>query len=127
MHGTSLSLSRRTAPYIDLQGILLKEPREMSHQSFVDCIMFHLLAMFPINAAEQERFYLTNVLKKPQHVSVHQFVHCVEQLNAYIVQMPCFYNSPSASATMIPENIPFTEASELGSHVLWMCPLQRKA
>jgi hypothetical protein len=37
--------------------------------------------------------------------------------------MPCFYNSPSANATTIPANIPFTKG-ELGSHVLWMCPLQ---
>ncbi len=78
--------------------------------------------MFPINAAEQEKYCLTNMLKKPQHVSVHQFVHCVEQLNAYIVQMPCFYNSPSANATTILVNVLFTEA-ELGSHVLWMYPL----
>jgi hypothetical protein len=47
----------------------------------------------------------------------------VEQLNAYIAQMPCFYNSPSANATTIPVNVPFTEA-ELGSHVLQMFPLQ---
>jgi hypothetical protein len=95
----------------------------MSCKSFEDCVMFHLLTMFPINAAEQERIYHSNMLKEPQCVSVHQFVCHVEQLNAYILQMPCFYNSPSANATTTPVNIPFTEA-ELWSHVLWMCPLQ---
>jgi hypothetical protein len=54
---------------------------------------------------------------------MRQFVRCVEQLNAYIAQMPCFYYSPNANASTKPENIPFTEA-ELGSHVLRMCPLQ---
>jgi hypothetical protein len=54
---------------------------------------------------------------------MHQFIHCVEQLNAYIAQMPCFYYSPNANASTKPENVPFTEA-ELGSHVLHMCPLQ---
>jgi hypothetical protein len=54
---------------------------------------------------------------------MHQFVHRVEQLNAYIVQMPCFYNSPSTNATTILANVLFTEA-EPGSHVLWMCPIQ---
>jgi hypothetical protein len=37
--------------------------------------------------------------------------------------MPCFYYSPNANASTMPENVPFTEA-ELGSHVLCMCPIQ---
>jgi hypothetical protein len=83
-----------------------------------------LLTAFPINAAEQEKYYISNVLKKPQCVNVRQFVRRVlEQLNAYISQMPCFYYSPSANASTKPKTIPFTEA-ELGAHVLRMCPLQ---
>jgi hypothetical protein len=76
--------------------------------------------MFPIKAAEQMMYYITNVLMK---VSVHQFVCRVEQLNNYIAQLPCFYNSPSANATTIPVKAPFTKA-ELESHILRMCPLQ---
>ncbi len=80
--------------------------------------------MFLINAAEQENYYITNVLKKPQRVNVRQFVRCIEQLNAYIPQMPCFYyNSLQANASTKPKKVPFTEA-ELGAHVLRMCPLQ---
>jgi hypothetical protein len=45
-------------------------------------MIFHLLTAFPIKAAEQEKYYITNVRKKPQHVNVCQFVHRVEQLNA---------------------------------------------
>jgi hypothetical protein len=95
----------------------------MSRKLFKDCIMFHLLTEFPINAAEQEKYYILNVLKKPQRIKVRQFVRRVEQLNAYIAQMPCFYYSPNANASTKPENIPFTEA-ELGSHVLRMHPIQ---
>jgi hypothetical protein len=95
----------------------------MSHQSFDDCVLFHLLTVFPINAAEQEKYYTTNVLKKPQRVNVRQFIRCVEQLNAYILQMPFFCNSPSFNTTTKPENVLFTEA-ELGSYVLRMCPIQ---
>jgi hypothetical protein len=84
--------------------------------------MFHLLTAFPINAAEQEKYYITNILKKPQCINVCQFVRHVEQLNAYITQMPCFYYSPNANASTKPENVLFTEA-ELGAHVLRMCPL----
>ncbi len=46
--------------------------------------MFHLLTVFINNAAEQEKYYLSSVLKKPQRVGIHQFVQCVEQLNAYV-------------------------------------------
>ncbi len=54
---------------------------------------------------------------------MNQFVRRVEQLNAYITQMLCFYYSPNTNATTKPKNVPFTEA-ELGSHVLHMCPIQ---
>jgi hypothetical protein len=70
-------------PYVNLQGDSLEGPRGMSHKPFNDCVMLHLLTAFPINAAEQEKYYISNVLKKPQRINVHQFVHHVEQLNAY--------------------------------------------
>jgi hypothetical protein len=95
----------------------------MSCKLFDDCMMFHLLTAFLINVAEQEKYYITNVLKTPQRINVHQFVHRVEQLNAYIPQMPCFYLRPNENASTKPENVLFTEA-ELGSHVLRMCSIQ---
>jgi hypothetical protein len=110
-------------PYVNLQGVSLEGRREMSRKLFNDCVMFHFLTAFPINAAEQEMYYILNVLKKPQHVNVHQFVCRVDQLNAHIAQMPCFYYSPNANASTKPENVPFMEA-ELGSHVLHMCSFQ---
>ncbi len=109
-------------PYVNLQGDTLEGQRGMSRQSFHDCVMFHLLTTFPINGAEREKYYITNVLKKPQRVNVRQFVRQVEQLNAYIAQMPCFNYSPNTNASTKPENVPFPEA-ELGAHVLHMCPL----
>jgi hypothetical protein len=110
-------------PYKDLKGMSRKGPRGLLQKSFDDCIMFHLLTVFPNNAAEQEKYYLSNVLKKPQRVGIHQFVQHVEQLNAYVVQLPCWYYSPNYSAGMMPANVPFTEA-DLASHVLQMCPHQ---
>ncbi len=110
-------------PFVNLQGDSLEGPRGMSCKLFNDCIMFHLLTAFPIKAAEQEKYYISNILKKPQRINVHQFVHHVEQLNAYIAQMPCFYYSPNANASTKPKNVPFTEA-ELGAHVLRMCLIQ---
>jgi hypothetical protein len=110
-------------PFVNLQGVSLEGPRGMLRNLFNNCVMFHLLTAFPINATEQEKCYISNVLKKPQRINVCQFVRRVEQLNAYISQMPCFYYSPNANASTKPENFPFTEA-ELGAHVLHMCPIQ---
>jgi len=83
--------------------------------------MFHLLTVFPNNAAEQERYYIMNVLKKPQRVSIRQFVQRVEQHNSYIAQLPCWYYSPSIKVKTVPMNVSFAEA-DLASHILRMCP-----
>jgi hypothetical protein len=96
----------------------------MSCKLFDNCVMFHLLTAFPINAAEQQKYYITNVVQKPQRINIRQCVRRIEQLNAYIAQMPCFYYSSNANASTKPKNIPFTEKAELGSHVLPMCPIQ---
>ncbi len=49
-------------PYVYLQGVSQTGPRGMSHKSFDDCVFFHLLTVFLINTAEQEKYYITNVL-----------------------------------------------------------------
>jgi hypothetical protein len=117
-----VSKQTESNPYVNLQGDTLEGPRGMSRNLFYKCVIFHLLTAFLINAAEQEKYYISNVLKKPQRINVRQFIRQVEQLNTYIVQMPCFYYSPHANASTKPKNVPFTEA-ELGAHVLHMCPL----
>ncbi len=107
-------------PYQDLQGLTGKRPRGKSRKSFEDCVMFHLLAVFPNNAAEQERYYITNLLKKPQRVSIRQFVQHVEQLNSYILQLPCWFYSPRVKVKTVPMNVSFAKA-DLASHVLRIC------
>jgi hypothetical protein len=69
-----VSKQKESNPFVNLQGVTLEGPRGMSCKLFNDCVMFHLLTAFPINAAEQEKYYITNVLKKPQCVNKHQFV-----------------------------------------------------
>jgi hypothetical protein len=107
---------------MDLQGCSKKGPRGFFCKSFNDCVMFHLLNVFPNKMDEQERYYITNVLKKPQCISMHQFVMHVEQLNSYIAQLPCWFYSPSAKPSSIPMNVLLAKAV-LASHILWMCPL----
>jgi hypothetical protein len=52
-------------PFTNLQGVSLEGPRGMSRESFNNCIMFHLLTAFPINAAEHKKYYISNVIKSP--------------------------------------------------------------
>jgi hypothetical protein len=103
--------------YTDLQGVSKKGPRGHSRKSFDDCVMFHLLTVFPNNAAEQERYYITHVLKKPLQVGVLQFVQRVEQLNSYIPQLICWFYSPSVKSNTTLANVLFTEA-DLVSHII---------
>ncbi len=114
---------READPYKDLDGMSRKGPRRLPWESFNACIMFHLLTVFPNNAAEQEKYYLSNVLKKPQRVGIHQFIQRVKQLNACNAKLPCWYYSSSYVTGMMPVNDQFTEA-DLVSHVLRICPHQ---
>jgi hypothetical protein len=43
-------------PFKDLQGMSRKSPRGLLCESFNECIIFHLLTVFPNNAAEQEKY-----------------------------------------------------------------------
>jgi len=44
----------KTDPFKDFQGMSRKSPRGLLCKSFNDCVMFHLLTVFPNNAVEQE-------------------------------------------------------------------------
>ena len=109
-----------TAPWTDLQGNEHAEERGKGKQSFQDCITFHLLDMFPSDAAEQQRFYISNVLKKPQRVTVRHFFQRVEQLNGYLSYLPCTYDSPRATAATKP--VAAFDEAELANLLLRMCP-----
>ncbi len=81
----------------------------MSCKLFSNCVMFHLLTAFLINAAEQEKYYITNVLLEPHCINVPQLLCHVEPLITYITQMPCFYYSPNANASTKLESVLFPD------------------
>ncbi len=60
-----ISEQMESGPFVNLQGVSLEGPRGMSCELFNDCVMFHLLTAFPINTAEQEKYYITNGLRSP--------------------------------------------------------------
>ena len=109
-----------TAPWTDLQGKEHERAREKDHDSFQDCVTFHLLTVFPNDAAEQQRYYISNMLKKPQRVQVRYFFQRVEQLNSYLSHLPCLHDSPRANPATKPVQ-GFDEA-ELANLTLRMCP-----
>jgi hypothetical protein len=52
--------------------------------SFLECIMFHLLAIFRHDTDKALKYYITNTLRKPNQIPIHQFLVWVEQLNSYL-------------------------------------------
>ena len=63
----------------------------------MECIMFHLQQVFKTDAGETLKYYITNTLRKPNRVSICQFLVRVKQLNSYLKNLPCLYFSTSAN------------------------------
>ncbi len=73
----------------------------------MDCTKHHLLTVFNFDTVEQQKFYISNLLKKPQRVSVRAFFTRVEQLNAYVVLLPSLYYSPRATQATKPVTLSY--------------------
>ena len=61
-------------PWTDLFGVEHTKEQKKSWQSFMDCVAFRLLTVLQSDAAETQCFYISNGLKKPNQVSIRQFV-----------------------------------------------------
>jgi hypothetical protein len=114
-----ISSQSGAALWTNLQGNEHEKERGKDIQSFQVCITFHLLDMIPSDAAEQHHFYISNVLKKPQRVPVRYFFQQVEQLNGYLLHLPCIYNSPRTTAAT--KLIQAFKEAELANLLLCMC------
>ena len=86
--------------------------------------MFHLLTVFRNDAAEAQRYYISNGLKKPNRVPIWQFVQHVQQLNDYLELLPCLYQSNRA--TPATKKIGHIDDANLAGHILSMCPGTRQ-
>jgi hypothetical protein len=58
-----------TDPYKDLKGMSRKGPRGLTHEYFDECIMFHLLAVFPNNAVEQKSISFPMCSRRPSRLA----------------------------------------------------------
>ena len=109
-----------TVTWTDLKGRKRTKARNKSEKAFRECTVHHLRTVFKEDAAEQQRLYLSNTVKKPQRVSIRAFFTRVEQLNGYIKYLPTVHDSRQAAATSKPA-APYDEA-ELAGMLLRMCP-----
>jgi hypothetical protein len=81
--------------------------------------MFHLQQMFRHDMGKALKYYMTNTLRKPNWVPIHQFLVPVEQLNSYLETLLCLYHSPSvnrATKQVLP-----LDGANLAMHLLHLC------
>ena len=88
------------APWTDLYGTVHVTAREPSKTAFEDCVTFHLLSVFPNDAAERQKYYINHQLKKPRRIPIRNFANRIEQLNSYIAYLPGLIDSPQRTDTM---------------------------
>ncbi len=78
--------------------------------SFMDCIKLHKLTIFLADAAEKQRYYMHQRIKKPQQVTKSQLVSRMGVFNDYLAYLPRVYDSLMAVADTKKMNVPFDEA-----------------
>ena len=91
-------------------------------KAFSDCLELHKLTVFSPDAAERQRYYIQQGIRKPQRASVRQFIQRMQQLSGYLEFLPTLKNSSRAVATTKKGNVPF-EAADLASVILAALPL----
>ncbi len=101
-------------PWIGVNESSNKGIRIRSWPSFLDCIKLHKLTIFPVDTAERQHYYMTQMVKKPQRATVHQYMACMGVLNDYISHLPMVFNSPMAVEGTKKGNVPFDEADLAG-------------
>jgi hypothetical protein len=76
----------------------------------MDCIELHKLTMFPADAAEKQCYYMQQTIKKPQRVTVCQFVSRMGVLNDYLAYLPTVFDLLMAIAGTKKMSVPFDKA-----------------
>jgi len=78
----------------DLRGAKHDGLRRKSMASLWECIDFHKLTVYSVNAVERQRFYMLCNLKKPAKSSIPAHVTRMETLNKHLGLLPTIKNSP---------------------------------
>ena len=77
----------------------------------IECIKFHKLTFFSVDAVERLKYYLMCSVKKPMKWPIQMHVNQMETLNKYIGILPTIKNSLLTVTSMEFGNVPFTEAT----------------
>jgi hypothetical protein len=95
----------------DIKGVKHNSLHGKLQQSLTDCIKFHKLTVFTVDAAERLRYYLMYSIKKPVRWTIRMHISWMEVLNKYLGILPTIKNSPLAVTITEMGNVPFTEAT----------------
>jgi hypothetical protein len=82
-------------PWEDIYGVTHDKTPTKTWDSFIKCITFHLQLVFRQDADKALKYYITNMLRKPNWIPIHQFLVQGEQLNRDLETLPYLYYSPS--------------------------------
>jgi hypothetical protein len=96
-------------------------PRLRTWKSLTDCIELHKLTVLPADAAKKQRFYVQQVVRKPQRVTIRQYMSRMGVLNDYIAHLPSIFYSLKAVASTVKGNVIFGDG-ELASIILASTP-----
>jgi hypothetical protein len=100
-------------PWEDIKGVKHNSLCGKLQESLTDCIEFHKLTVFTIDAVERLRYYLMCSIKKPVRWTIRMHTSRTEVLKKYLGILPTIKNSPLAVATTEMGNVPFTEATHV--------------
>jgi hypothetical protein len=98
-------------PWEDIKGRKHNSLRRELLQSLTDCIEFHKLTVFTVDAVERLKYCLMCSVKKPIRWTIQMHISRMEVLNKYLGILPTINESPLAVTSMEMGNVPFTEAT----------------
>ncbi len=108
-------------PWFGVDGESHLGPRRRTWSSFMVCIELHKLTIFAVDAAETQRYYMQQSVKKPQRVPVRQFMARMGLLNDYLAHLTTVKNSPMVVKDTRAGNVPLDKA-DLASIILKSLP-----
>ena len=105
-----------------VNGQVTKGRHPRMWMSFLDCLELHKLTVFSADAAEKQRYYIQQAVRKPQRATVRQHISRMGVLKDYIRHLPTLKDSSKAVPTTKKGNIPFGKA-DLAAIVLSSVPV----
>ncbi len=105
-----------------VNGQVTKGRRPRTWMSFLNCLELHKLMIFSAEVAKRQRFYIQQVVRKPQRATVQQHILQMGVSNDYVKHLPTLKDSSKAVPMTKKGNIPFGEA-DLAAIVLLSVPM----